>query len=160
MKNRNMEEIKKWIILLLGADNGRPIRGKLMFQKEMFILAYDILQKLGILSKEEVERIFNFKPHYYGPYSKKIEDTLNLLQQQGLVKVEKQDDVIIYTLTDKGKNEFKKVLDKQGDDVIKLIEKLKIGSERLGYKGLLKYVYINYPEFIDRSLIKDEVLGG
>ena len=145
---------KQWLILLLGVNNYAPIRGKLLLQKEMFLIVHE-LDKSG-----ELKEVLNFESYKYGPYSTILEGILDNLKERKIVDSSTEDNVEVYKLTKKGKNKFKKIAEKIDDDLLERIKKLKIGSERLGYKGLLRYVYFNYPNFVDKSEIREEIFGG
>lgn len=53
-------------ILLSGAD--RPIKSKVKFQKELFLFAKSFPKFFAF---------FDFIPHYYGPYSRSAEDSID-----------------------------------------------------------------------------------
>lgn len=147
-----MDDIKKYIILLLGALDNQPIRGKLFLQKEMFLFSFE-------LESDNLKHLLNFEPHNFGPYSKKLELELTEMINEGLVQVSEREDTKIYNLTKKGQEYFENIV-RLDNSMLNGINKLKLGSERLGYKGLLRYVYFNYPKFTTKSKIKNEVLGG
>lgn len=145
--------IEKYVLLLLNANNANSIRGKLLLQKEMFLLAYEV-ELEGNLRK-----LLDFESHNFGPYSYPLEKELKLMEEKGLIKTKQEENTLIYELTEKGEKELNN-LTFLSNDLLQRISKLKLGSERLGYKGLLRYVYFNYPDYIDKSKIKKEVLGG
>lgn len=144
--------IKNYILLLLSANKDDPIRGKLFLQKEMFLIANEV-DKEGNLKK-----LLNFKSHNFGPYSYPLESELNHLQRLNLIKTQDDGKTAIYEITNNGKDYLQQI-GELDENLSKRISKLKKGSEKLGYKGLLRYVYFNYPEYIDKSKIKEEVLG-
>ena len=75
------------LLLLLGLDgpsvSAKGIGGITRLQKLLFLL----WKEAGI---EEVEHAFEFKPYKAGPYSRKLYDELELLENLGLVKSEVQ----------------------------------------------------------------------
>jgi uncharacterized protein YwgA len=70
------------LLLLLGADESGAtsvgIGGMTRLQKLLFLL----WKEAGI---EEVDRGFEFKPYKAGPYSRKLYDELELLENLGLI---------------------------------------------------------------------------
>ncbi|UTB32036.1 MAG: hypothetical protein NKF70_11105 [Methanobacterium sp. ERen5] len=148
---------KDYLILLLGANKYTPIRGKLALQKEMFLMSQE-LDKTGQLNDQ-----LKFEGYHYGPYSRTLEKWLKDLENDHIIK-SSSEDTKVYELTNEGKIRFKDILnylnESKNDNIFHNIHKLKIGSEKLGYKGLLRYVYFTYPDFIKKSKIKNEVLGG
>jgi len=75
------------LLLLLGLDgpsvSAKGIGGITRLQKLLFLL----WQEAGI---QEVENAFEFKPYKVGPYSRKLYDELELLENLGLVQSEVQ----------------------------------------------------------------------
>ena len=139
---------KDFVLLLLNSDNQKPIKGNLFFQKEMFLIVEEVYPDL----REELD----FFPYDYGPFSKNLVNLLNKLKEDNFVKFE-ESEANIYFITIKGKNYIEKI--KFPEDIIEKVNNLKIGSNKLGYKGLLRYVYFNYPKYTKNSKIKNEVLG-
>jgi uncharacterized protein YwgA len=156
-KDRDMAEIKKlrpvelWILLILKAGGEVCCKTKIM--KILFLL----------------ERVYGitgvrFEPYSYGPWSKDVEDALRRLVELGLVEereLPKPQDgpehtglMYLYRLTEKGR---------------KVVEKipLKAPKWRLPYsdveffvewdvRNLMEYIYVNYPEYAVKSVIKDK----
>lgn len=140
---------RDFILLLLDSDNKKPIVGNLFFQKEMFLIVEEICPDL----KEELQ----FFPYDYGPFSKVLVNLLKELNDYSLILIENVDNSIRYSITKKGEEYIGSVDFPQ--EIRDKVTNLKIGSNRLGYKGLLRYVYFNYPKFTTNSKIKNEVLG-
>lgn len=138
---------KDFILLLLNSDNQKPVSGKLFIQKEMFLIVEEIYK--------EIDDELCFEPYNYGPYSSKLVEILKDLNKDNLIKTNKSFDE--FSITESGENYLKNI--NFSEDIIKKVNNLKIGSNKLGYKGLLRYVYFNYPEYTTKSKIKDEVLG-
>jgi DNA-binding PadR family transcriptional regulator len=82
------------------------------------------------------------------------------MEKDNLIKTLKENKTVTYELTGLGKSYLDQKMKVPDKELWSKISKLKLGSERLGYKGLLRYVYFNYPNFIDKSKIKKEVLGS
>lgn len=140
---------KEFILLLLNSDNQKPIKGNLFIQKEMFLIVEEVYPEL----REELE----FIPYNYGPYSFKLVNMLSNLKNDNLIYSFENIDANEYAITKKGEKYLNQI--DFPSDIIKKVSKLKIGSNKLGYKGLLRYVYFNYPKYTKNSKIKDDVLG-
>jgi len=119
------------------------------------------IQKIFFLLEREKGINFNldFRPWLYGPYSKKLNDVLNMLIEKGVVKVIEEDIVDPFTNFVIG---HKSTYELNGD------YEVKVDSDILNFfkqwivkdrKEILKYVYSKYTEFTDLSKIREEVLG-
>lgn len=64
---------ENFVLLLLDSNNQQNINGKLYFQKEMFLIVKEICPNLDL--------DLNFQPYPYGPYSKRLSDLLDELNQ-------------------------------------------------------------------------------
>jgi hypothetical protein len=64
----------------------------------------------------------------------------------------------IFYLTDYGKKRAKEQFEKLNTQQQLKLKDLRKGWDQLGVKGILKYVYSNYQNFIDKSEIKKQVL--
>ncbi|WP_458453197.1 hypothetical protein [Methanobrevibacter sp.] len=139
---------KDFVLLLLNSDNQKPIKGNLFFQKEMFLIVEEVFPEL----REELQ----FKAYDYGPYSQVLVNILKKLRNDFLINFEDSEGNI-YSITKQGQNYLKNIKFPPG--IEKKVNNLKRGSNKLGYKGLLRYVYFTYPNYTVNSKIKDEVLG-
>lgn len=140
---------KDFILLLLNVDNQKPIEGKLFIQKEIFLIVKEVYNDL--------EDELNFIAYNYGPYSQKLTNLLKDLEKDSLIEIDKSDESNKYMITSKGMDYLNNKTFPEG--VERKIHNLKVGSNKLGYKGLLRYVYFTYPEYTKNSKIKNEVLG-
>ncbi len=140
---------KDFILLLLNVDNKKSIEGNLFLQKEMFLIVKEVWKGL--------ETELNFVPYNYGPYSQRLVNLLRELNFNNLIFIDKSEETNKYSITKKGEEELNKI--NFPKDIVKKVTNLKVGSNKLGYKGLLRYVYFNYPDYTTKSKIKDEVLG-
>ena len=140
---------KNFILLLLDADNQKPIEGNLFIQKEMFLIVKEVCT--------ELENELNFKAYNYGPYSQQLVNLLEELEENSLIEIDRFDDNNEYKITDRGRQELKNKT--FSDEIKRKINNLKVGSNKLGYKGLLRYVYFTYPEYTENSKIKNDIFG-
>ncbi len=149
MTKREQELIDKNIFLLLWANNNDPIKGRVRFIKEFFVYA-----------KKYNETLFQaaeFFPYYFGPYSVRLAYRINFLKFQGYIKPIYKNMDWYYTLSNKGLELANFISNESNKETIKKISKIKSYNRNLNLKNLLKDIYIDYPEFTGRSLIKDEI---
>lgn len=140
---------ENFVLLLLNSNDKKSIAGKLCFQKEMFLIVKEICPNLDIELK--------FQPYHYGPYSKNLADLLNNLSKNSLINIDESSDTCTYSITEKGVKKISEV--NIPWEILEKIKNLKINSNKLGYKGLIRYVYFNYPEYAENSRIKNRVFG-
>ena len=141
--------------LLLLYASSKPIRGPTVFMKEAFLLFEEKLKEFDIPA---------LSPHYiayhYGPYSFDIEDAWRTLDELGLIKIEGQKSSRRETfyLTDEGAERAKKIFDSLPPELRNNLYEWRRGLDELGRDGILKVVYLDYPDFRVKSKIVNEVL--
>jgi len=144
---------EEWVLSLLHANNGKPMNGKLMFVKQLFILANDIFPNLS-------DR-FKFYPSHYGPYSDVFARTVKELIKKDLVKVDTETEgktkTYIFTLTERGKKMAKSAFERLPQDYQETISRKRRGWDQLGYRGIVRFVYTKYPEYRIKSKILDMI---
>ena len=142
------ETAKKLVLLVLGLADGH--------------IATDTrMQKLAFLVNQEVFNWVKFEANDYGPYSKELMKAVDELEKEGkLVYVWDNDGVSRYYLTEKGKQDAKKLLEQLKDEdenklkrAMEIIQRHK--DDPIPY--LVAYVYKHYPEYAEKSKIKDKV---
>lgn len=187
------------LLLLLGVDESGAtpvgIGGMTRLQKLLFLL----WKEAGI---EEVDHAFAFKAYKAGPYSRRLYDELELLENLGLIKGEDQGEATEaeaaeieelsfehlmgddarpfqsvhsrseagtadsfeerrFTLTDKGLERVKKLLDDAKDQpFVDGIRRMKSKFANYSLQDLLYYVYTKYEDegWTSESEIRDKVL--
>ena len=142
--------VKESILLLLGVDPEIPLKMTLLM-KESFLLEKELSHELKLNMES-----FQFVPYRYGPYSRKLEDTLKSMD--GLIVISRGNKKEI-TLTDEGKKEAQKLLESLSPSTVDKLKFKRLGWDQWGTKGILKRVYTDYPIFTVNSEIKDDVLG-
>lgn len=133
------------ILLLLAITPDKPIKGKTMMMKQAFLtekqLTFDI---------EDLE----FVGHRFGPHSFLVENILknmeflNLIEKKGTNKNPK------YFLSERGNERAIKILNTLNATELKQLKEFRIGCDELGTDGMLRFVYNNYPDYINESIIK------
>ena len=114
-------------------------------QKEMFLL-----MKETIFSKSKE---YEFKPHYYGPFSAELRDDLNLLVYKGLID---EDDGI--RLTPLGFRKAASVWRSMGTSETVAVIRIKEQYNFNSIDGLSKYVYSKFPMFTVKSALRRDVI--
>lgn len=140
------------ILLLLNADNEYPINGITRFEKLVFLTQKEIPNKSNI---ETIE--FDFQSDRFGPLSMEIYDELDFLKSVGMIEeIEERK----YKIKDKGVRFLgKKTFGRVSENMQNHILDIKKTHGRKELKDILKYVYINYPDFTTKSEILGKVLG-
>lgn len=148
--------VEELILLLLGLAN-KPINGRTVMQKEIFLLYQEIKDKVKVVDPEYV-------PYKYGPFSFKVARILEIMEMKNLLRVSNRRSKLRtkYELTPEGKELANKLLSylskKLGRDMIEYLTRKRIGWDQLGHHGILRYVYQNYSKWIDKSEIKDKYI--
>ena len=114
-------------------------------QKEMFLL-----MKETIFSKSKE---YEFKPHYYGPFSAELRDDLNLLVYKGLID---EDDGI--RLTPLGFRKAASVWRSMGASETVAVIRIKEQYNFNSIDGLSEYVYSKFPMFTVKSALRRDVI--
>jgi len=130
------------------------VRGKTKLQKLIFLMQEDLRKHLP------GEEYYDFKPYYYGPFSKELLDDAELLVLQGLVEIREElvevngEEVTmpIYGLTNIGKGEAEKVLRQLHRElplhVLEAVMKNIAYYNKLSAKKLTEIVHRTYPEYV------------
>jgi uncharacterized protein YwgA len=133
------------ILHLLHAGNNDPLKSKVAFQKEMFLIA-DFIEKI----REQTE----FIPHTFGPYSEAAEYEMGNLKSLGLVKEKDQE----YHITPNGIAALDKVRPAFTEEELEAIQDFKNFLNDLTRDEILLFTYVSYPKFIEESAIYDQVI--
>lgn len=146
--------IQEQVLLILFATD-EPVRGAISFMKEAFLLFKEKLKKYEIPALSP-----NFIPYHYGPYSFDLVEAWDELEGQGIItrKGRPFTNKEIFFLTTKGQKEAKKIFESMPVDLRKELPAWRRGLDELGNDGILKDVYLKYPEFTDKSKIRNKVL--
>ncbi len=135
----NLTETQKYTLLLLSANNYEPVKGKLWFQKELFLLAKN---------SDELAEQTDFEADFMGPYSESAEEELEQLEFAKVV--EKEGNKL--KLTDLGKD-ITKILEKNSSEEEKeMIEDFKAELNDLTEDELLGFIYFTFPEMTKESI--------
>jgi len=146
--------MKDAILILLFADSNNKIRGKFLLVKEAFLLTNKFFP--------DVFSQLSFYPSRYGPFSKILLNSIEQYSREGLVQIEQSinaygGESYLYHLTVEGKTSGSSSFEKLSTPLKETIIKKRNEWDRLGYSGILRLVYSEYPEYTINSEIADKV---
>ena len=146
--------ISDQVLLLLFATR-EPIRGAISFMKEAFLL---FKEKLGQFDVPALSP--HFISYHYGPYSYDVIEEWRELERLGLIarKGRKSTKKEAFFLTPKGRKAAKQIFEVLPVDFKDELPDWRRGLDELGNDGILKVVYKKYPEYTDKSKIREKVL--
>lgn len=138
-----------------------------LFTKMRKIIGKTRLQKLFFLLDQEVfdRSLFDYKAYKYGPYSTNLLAAMDELLELGLIREKiteysnPENFVSEYEITENGIERADQLISKIKPSQMGQIEEL---VHNYGYKEMnyiLEYVYEEYPDFTENSLIRDQVLN-
>ena len=148
MKPEEAKLIDKWIIILLSSNNNDPIKGRIRFTKDFFLIAEKYLTDLYKASE--------FYPYHFGPYSTRFAVRVNNLIKRNIIQVKLVNQDLKYLLTEEGIQLAKSLRENITEESLKNIKFIKNKNKNLQLKQLLKEIYIDYPRFAKRALKKVE----
>ncbi len=159
------------VLLLLAAPSPTgSLRGITRLEKLLYLVEQETdIPKL-------VSDRFEFMPYNYGPYSKAVYDSVDLLEQANLITEERtyegapldefegasaSDEELEgverrFRLTDDGRD-VAAFLASQHLAVASALAEIKQRYGRMSLRQLIRYVYSHYPQSAEASLIRDRV---
>jgi hypothetical protein len=176
MANQEPLETDDAIILLLGAPGGEPNRldGITRLEKLIFLLERETPVRDWMTEKAD------FRSWRFGPFSAKVYEAADKLAVAGLILDSANaagssedrwetvnalvDEIDPYTtrtfeLTERGRRYYEALVsDVLPDGAEKVLKDFKVRFGGLPLRQLVRYVYEQYPQFTDRSEIRDEIL--
>lgn len=141
------EELQKQIISLLLSGAKRPIKQKINFQKELFLLTRAF---------PKLQSIFNFVSHKYGPYSDSAEYVVD-----NYADLFMSDSSGLY-LTEEGINYSRKIGEEidpiKKDQLIKSVHLIRDAYDQLNTDEFMFLIYSTYG-FTDKSEKFEELMS-
>lgn len=136
-------------LILLYAQPEKPIFGRILLVKEIFLLVNEILEKDTVQDAK-------FVPYHYGPYSFTLGNILSNLEFAGyLDRTGKRNSKLEhFKLTVKGKETASQIWNKLPVNIKNELPLKRKGWDQLGVEGILRRVYRDYPKYADKSFIK------
>lgn len=139
------------ILLVLGADNGRPVDGMTRLQKLVFLVQMESMSAgpgMGVK--------FEFYPDRFGPFAAEMYDEVVFLVSVGMAARNGR----TVSITEKGSRFLKeRSRGRIPGGVWESAARIKESHGRGSLQSLLAYVYQEYPPFTTKSEILDRVPG-
>lgn len=162
------------VLLLLRAGDSAKSAGQINGITRLEKLLFLATKEQGI--DRHVADPFTFKPYHYGPYSKEVYEAVELLEEAGLLEEERylgenqldEAEELALDVADELGVERRFRLTETGVVVADLLASrhpeafTKLGSIKNSYghlnlKRLIRYVYSRYPEFAEKSVIRESM---
>jgi hypothetical protein len=166
------------VVLLLGAPGGPAEQGALegvtRLEKLIFLLERETP------ARSWLTEVADFRSDRFGPFSAEIYKAVDSLWAYGLLQdsarfaEDTEDrwesvnvvgkDVDAYTtrtfqLTERGKKYYAALVSELPGDAEEILRSFKDRFARLPLRQLVRYVYERYPEYTDKSEIREQILG-
>lgn len=78
MNEKQAALIDKWLIVLLASNSNDPIKGRIRFIKDFFLIAKKYLPDLY--------EACQFYPYYFEPYSTRFAERVNVLKHKKIIQ--------------------------------------------------------------------------
>jgi len=148
------EEIRSKFIAILLSGAKRPIKNKIYFQKELFLFSK---------SFPKFFETFEFKPHYYGPYSRYAEDIIanydNLFvsDNRGIYLTEEGEE-----LSKESLNEFSPANREKIKISLNIVRSLydSLSTDEIMFLVYMTYDYTERSDVIDNLLKEKDQIAG
>ena len=145
--SENLDILRKSLLYLLHSQNGTPIKGRTMLQKEMFLVANFI---------PDVWDSADFVPYNHGAYSEDVEVSLDELKSYGLIKEEYGR----IFLSEFGKDVTKYVSLSLSSEEKKSIDEFKEFMNNMSLREALVYHYFTFKFFAKDSAIIYDIMSS
>jgi len=144
-------------LILLYSRPEAPMRGAISFMKQAFLFVKEFARKFHIPVED-----LDFRPFNYGPYSVAVDESWDVLEEDGAVTKygRRSTRKETFELTERGYERAKELFDNLSSEARDELRQLRRDWHELGNDGILKLVYREYPEYAAHSKIKDQVLPG
>ncbi len=150
-----IEAIERYIILLLGSVDSRPIPSATHLQKELFVLSK---------ANKKMQDIIDFEKHHFGPYSSEIDSVSKNPVHFSDAFVFDSNLRKLY-LTDKGKGIYDEIRRQNQNNpgfsefhaMIQMVRNL---YDRLTTKELLFLIYSTYEDYTEKSSVSNDLLSS
>lgn len=133
------------------------IRRQAVMQTQMMKYLFLTQERGG--EKLGVNRLYQFQPYNYGPFSKKVYADLNTLVKKRLIDVEKRkkvrnpkDEFVLIRLTQKGVSVAQSVVSQLDQELREVICGVVSEFGLLSHEQLLNRVYELYPDYASKSV--------
>ncbi len=173
----------------VGTSFNEPIVGRTRLVKMLFLFWKECLKqfKRGLAITEE--NFYEFFPWNFGPFSKEVYNDLMFFLLRGFIESEDSESELLpeaaaewmewmkmsspeaddegiteydeqsYKLSERGEKFAKELYESLNKEQRKILRTFKGKLVRTPLKAILKYVYEKYPDFTERSHIRQQILG-
>ena len=147
---RRRQEVLRAFLFASGKTkkNNEPIMTATRMQKEIFLLQMETLYQR--------EKLYEFVPPYYGPFSRDLAVDLGTLTDDGSTI----EDVEGIRLSPAGYNKASRIWNSLDEKHQKALITVKEKYNRLDTSDLLEYVYNEYPKFRTMSALREDVVNA
>lgn len=132
---------QKLLLYAVGALD-EPLRSSVKLQKLFFLISNVF---------EDIDDLFKFEPHLFGPYSESLDNLSSELINLGLITKRGSS----FILTPKGENEFHKIKPKK--PLKEVINDFKSFLNDIPDEKLMIFIYACYPNYISESVKWDKL---
>jgi len=135
------EPIEKHLLLLLYAG-GKPVKGDIWLQKELFLISRNVDEL-----KEE------FDAYLLGPFSETVYEYKEQLKVSNYILQDREGS----RLTEKGRQIASKLWEAISEEEKQMIADAKTFLNDLSRDELLVFIYSTFREFTDESIVREEI---
>ncbi len=137
---------------LLMANSGEKIEGRTRMQKLVFLMQEEYNQA------DRLPGTYTYVPYDYGPFARDLYDDLDRLEEQGVIEEEREQMAdgsykYNYVLTDKANQYLSRFSEEELETTRRLAEQIKSEFNDTRLPKLLDYVYSEYPEYAENSVL-------
>jgi len=151
--SKSLLSLDELILITLAAQPDKPIYGKTVFMKEIFVMYEEIFKNKTDFRIQDGE----YYAYKFGPYSDKVVETANDLVWSGNMEVgsPRKDAGSVYRLTPEGEVRAQKLFAALPCNIQSELKKYRMELDELGHEGILNYVYHKYEKYTINSTIKN-----
>lgn len=148
IRDSTVHSLRDVILCLLYAHSERPIYGRIMITKQVFLTIKEVLGDPHVENPR-------FVPYRYGPYSFTLTHMLSNMRYDSLIDVcgKKNTQSELFLLTDRGMKTADTKFSALPEEQQSVLADKRKSWDQLHQKGILSYVYDRYPEYTSNSRI-------
>jgi len=136
---------EEWVLAILYANDRKPIYGKLMLVKQVFLTAKEV--------EPGLDKELGFFAYNLGPYSTSLAQMVDSLIARQLVSAEGSGGDFVFSLTSEGRKAAEEAWNRLPSSTRELLARKRRAWDQLGYRGIVRLVYTKYPEYTGQSKI-------
>lgn len=171
-------------------EPNQPIVGRTRLVKMLFLFKTEVLEHFKRGTEINEHNFYDFFPWNFGPFSTEVYDDLAFFELRGFIKCSGRTEETLpesaaewemwlsasradiaseaiseyeeeeFQLTEKGEEFAAQLYATLSTNQKKLLKEFRAQTTLTPLRGLLRYVYENYPEQTTRSEIREEVVGS